>query len=109
MDASTATGILGAGIGVVLLIWLMIGLLSGLVVGALARFLLPGPDPMSWIRTLGYGIGGSFLGGLVGRLLKVPQGLDFVLAVACAAALIWFFTRRKTTPSLPSGPDPENS
>jgi uncharacterized membrane protein YeaQ/YmgE (transglycosylase-associated protein family) len=104
MDTSTAAGVVGTGIGVILLIWLALGLLSGLVVGALARFLLPGPDPMSWIRTLGYGIGGSFLGGLIGRLLKLSQGLDFVLAVACAAALIWFFTRRNKTPSMPPGP-----
>jgi uncharacterized membrane protein YeaQ/YmgE (transglycosylase-associated protein family) len=95
MDASTAAGTIGTGIGVILLIWVAIGLVSGLVVGALARFVLPGPDPMSWFRTVGYGIGGSFLGGFIGRLLKVPDSLGFVLSVACAAALIWFFTRRK--------------
>lgn len=94
MDASTAAGTVGTTIGVFVLIMIVIGLLSGLVIGALARFLIPGPDPMSWFRTMGYGIGGSFLGGLVGRLLKVPDSLGFLLAVACAAALIWFFTRR---------------
>ena len=41
------------------------------------------------------GIGGSFVGGMVGRLLHVPESLSFVLSVACAAGLIWFFTRRK--------------
>lgn len=97
MDASTAAGAVGVGVGVFLLIVIVIGLLSSLVIGALARFLIPGPDPMSWIRTLGYGIGGSFLGGLIGRALKVPDSLSFVLAVACAAMLIWFFTRRKKT------------
>ena len=29
-----------------------------------------------------------------GRLLHVPESLSFVLSVACAAGLIWFFTRR---------------
>jgi uncharacterized membrane protein YeaQ/YmgE (transglycosylase-associated protein family) len=95
MDASTAAGTVGVGVGVFLLIVVVIGLLSSLVIGALARFLIPGPDPMSWFRTVGYGIGGSFLGGFIGRLLKVPDSLGFVLSVACAAALIWFFTRRK--------------
>lgn len=95
MDAATGTGagLMGLGAGVLitaLIIWLLIGL----AIGALARFLLPGPDPMSWGKTLLFGIGGSFLGGFVGRLLNVPQGLDFVLSVACAAGLIWFFTRR---------------
>jgi len=94
MDASTAAGTVGTGIGVFLLILVVVGAISGLIVGGIARFLLPGPDPMSWPRTIGYGIGGSFLGGIVGRVLHVPQSLGFVLSVACAAGLIWFFTRR---------------
>lgn len=69
--------------------------LSGLIIGALARWLLPGPDPMSYLATIGYGIGGSLVGGLVSRLLGVPEGFSFVVAVAGAAALIWFFRRRK--------------
>jgi len=95
MDASTAAGTVGTGLGVFLLVLVVLGALSGLIIGGIARFLLPGPDPMSWFRTIGYGIGGSFIGGLVGRLLNVPQTFSFVLSVACAAALIWFFTRRK--------------
>jgi hypothetical protein len=39
------------------------------------------------------------MGGLVGRLLHVPLALSFVLEVACAAGLIWFFTRRNKTPA----------
>jgi uncharacterized membrane protein YeaQ/YmgE (transglycosylase-associated protein family) len=49
---------------------------------------------MSWLRTILFGIGGSFVGGMVGRLLHVPEALSFVLSVACAAGLIWVFTRR---------------
>jgi len=95
MDATTAAGTVGTGIGVFLLVLVVLGVLSGLVVGAIARFLLPGPDPMSWLRTIGYGIAGSFLGGLLCRVLGIPQLPCFVLSVACAAGLIWFFTRRK--------------
>jgi uncharacterized membrane protein YeaQ/YmgE (transglycosylase-associated protein family) len=94
MDASTAAGTVGAGIGVFLLVLVVVGAISGLIVGGIARFLLPGPDAMSWLRTIAYGIGGSFVGGMVGRLLHVPRSLGFVLSVACAAGLIWFFTRR---------------
>ncbi len=99
MDASTAAGTVGTGIGVFLLVLVVVGAISGLIVGGIARFLLPGPDPMSWPRTILYGIGGSFLGGMVGRLLNVPEYLSFVLSVACAAGLIWFFTRRNKTPT----------
>ncbi len=63
MDASTTAGTLGTGLGVFLIVLLVLGAVSGLVVGAIARFLLPGPDPMSWGKTMLYGIGGSFLGG----------------------------------------------
>ncbi|MEY2919886.1 MAG: hypothetical protein RL261_1191 [Pseudomonadota bacterium] len=99
MDASTAAGTAGAGIGIFLLVLVVVGAISGLIVGGIARFLLPGPDPMSWPRTILYGIGGSFVGGLVGRLLNVPETFSFVLSVACAAGLIWFFTRRNKTPA----------
>lgn len=41
----------------------------GLVAGFLARWIVPGPDPLSLPRTLAIGLGGSFLGGLVGYWL----------------------------------------
>ena len=99
MDASTAAGTAGVGIGIFLLVLVVVGAISGLIIGGIARFLLPGPDPMSWPRTILFGIGGSFVGGLIGRLLHVPEYLSFVLSVACAAGLIWFFTRRNKTPT----------
>lgn len=99
MDASTAAGTVGAGLGIFLLVMVVVGAVSGLIVGGIARFLLPGPDPMSWLRTILYGIAGSFVGGMIGRLLGIPEYLGFVLAVACAAGLIWFFTRRSKTPA----------
>ena len=65
MDASTAAGRVGTGIGVFLQVLVVVGAISG----------------------------------LVGRLLHVPQALDLVLAVACAAGLIWYFTRRNRAPT----------
>jgi len=40
-------------------------IVSGIVVGALARFFYPGPVPMGWLWTIGLGIAGSVLAGLV--------------------------------------------
>lgn len=97
MDTSSAAGtLLGVGIGVLVLylIYLVIG---GLIVGALARLVLPGPDPMGWLATLGYGIAGSFLGGIVGRMLGFGN-LGVLLGIACAAGLIWYFRRRGKPP-----------
>jgi uncharacterized membrane protein YeaQ/YmgE (transglycosylase-associated protein family) len=108
MDATTTAGAVGTSLAVFLVVLLVVGAVSGLIVGALARFLLPGPDPMSWGRTLLFGIGGSFVGGLVGRLLHIPDSFGFVLSVACAAGLIWFFTRRNK-PAAGPGPGAPNT
>jgi uncharacterized membrane protein YeaQ/YmgE (transglycosylase-associated protein family) len=72
--------------------WLVV---TGLIVGALARLIVPGPQPIGLIRTALLGIVGSFIGGVLfwaiaDRPAKDPL-LGFVIAVACAAALIWFF------------------
>jgi uncharacterized membrane protein YeaQ/YmgE (transglycosylase-associated protein family) len=44
-------------------------IVAGLVVGALARLLLPGRDPVGCIGTILVGIAGSLVGGFVGNLL----------------------------------------
>ena len=40
-------------------------IISGLIVGVLARFFYPGTVPMGWIMTILLGVGGSLLAGLV--------------------------------------------
>jgi uncharacterized membrane protein YeaQ/YmgE (transglycosylase-associated protein family) len=44
-------------------------LVVGFVIGAIARLLLPGPDPMGCLATALLGIVGSFVGGLLVDLL----------------------------------------
>jgi uncharacterized membrane protein YeaQ/YmgE (transglycosylase-associated protein family) len=97
MDAGSlgAAAAAGAGIGLGMLILMFI--VSGMIVGALARLALPGPDPMSWLATFGYGVGGSFLGGILGSLVRLPWILNLALSIGCAAGLIWYFRRRQKT------------
>ena len=52
------------GIGIIISL-----LVSGLIIGALARLALPGPDPMGILATIGLGLGGSFIGGVVAYIL----------------------------------------
>ena len=93
---SVAKGMgLGVGLGMGLALFFVILAALGLLIGALARLILPGPDPMSIPATMGFGIAGSLLGGLVGALLKLDGRFGFILGVAGAAFLIWFFRRRK--------------
>ena len=44
-------------------------LIWGFAIGGLARFAVPGPDPMPIWMTTAIGIGGSLIGGIVSRLL----------------------------------------
>lgn len=44
-------------------------LILGLVAGAIARFLLPGRDPMGLLGTMLLGVAGSFLGGFLFNVL----------------------------------------
>ena len=70
---------------VILIIW-------GFVVGGLARLALPGPDPMPWYATLGLGLGGSLIGGIVARILfNTASGLIF--AVLGAILLLYLYRR----------------
>lgn len=45
--------------------WIVVGL----IVGALAKLVMPGRDPGGFIITIALGITGSLLGGLLGRVL----------------------------------------
>jgi uncharacterized membrane protein YeaQ/YmgE (transglycosylase-associated protein family) len=82
-----------AGIGIAL--YFAYAAVGGLIIGALARWLLPGPDPMSYLKTMLYGWGGSMTGGVVGWLLRTPTWADLLLSIGGAALLIWYFRRRK--------------
>lgn len=44
-------------------------LLIGLIAGFIARFLVPGPDPMGWVGTMVLGVVGSFVGGSLAALI----------------------------------------
>jgi uncharacterized membrane protein YeaQ/YmgE (transglycosylase-associated protein family) len=49
-------------------------LVVGFVVGVIARFLLPGPDPMGCLGTAFLGIAGSLVGGLLANALYGGSG-----------------------------------
>jgi uncharacterized membrane protein YeaQ/YmgE (transglycosylase-associated protein family) len=69
--------------------------LTGLVVGALGRLALPGPDPMSIGQTILVGIGGSLAAGLIGRLLFGGRGGGFILAVLCSLGIVYLIRRSR--------------
>jgi uncharacterized membrane protein YeaQ/YmgE (transglycosylase-associated protein family) len=72
----------------------MIGfLVAGLVIGALARLFKPGRQNLSILATLGLGLVGSLIGGLIAQLFGTGSIwelniLGFVLAVVAAVLLV---------------------
>ncbi|MGZ4258589.1 MAG: GlsB/YeaQ/YmgE family stress response membrane protein [Gaiellaceae bacterium] len=65
---------------------------SGLIVGALARLALPGPDPMGILATIGLGLAGSFLGGLIAGLLWA-RSAGFVFSLVGAIVVLYLYRR----------------
>ena len=72
-------------------------LFTGLIVGALARLALPGRDPMSIPMTIGIGIAGSFVAGLLYRLVSDGEGSGFglLLSIVVATGLVYLVRRRR--------------
>lgn len=81
-------GVAIVGLVLELLWWALVGLL----IGALARLVLPGGQPIGWLGTIGSGIAGALLGGIVGDALGWGGVLQFVLAVVAAALIIAFLS-----------------
>jgi uncharacterized membrane protein YeaQ/YmgE (transglycosylase-associated protein family) len=84
-----------------------VGILSwivlGLVVGVLAKWIMPGPDPGGIVVTILLGIGGAVVGGFLGSLLGLGSVTGFnlgslVLAVAGALGLLWGHRRLRASP-----------
>jgi uncharacterized membrane protein YeaQ/YmgE (transglycosylase-associated protein family) len=66
-------------------------LLIGLVIGALAKLVMPGKDPGGVIITILIGIAGSLLAGFIGREMQwygTNQGAGFLASVAGAVLLL---------------------
>lgn len=55
-------------------------LVSGLIIGLLARFAVPGKDPLPIWQTVLLGIAGSLLGGFVAGLVGAIDGDDTITA-----------------------------
>jgi len=80
-------------------------IIAGIVVGILARVVLPGRQAYGWIVTILLGIGGALIGYWIASQMGVAQtrGIDWIrwiLSVAAAAVLSVIFsaiTRRRRT------------
>ena len=75
-----------------LAVFIVIVLVGGVVIGALARLAVPGPDPMPIWLTAAFGIVGAALGGLVTRIFFGPV-VSLPLALLGAIVLLVLYRR----------------
>jgi uncharacterized membrane protein YeaQ/YmgE (transglycosylase-associated protein family) len=69
-------------------------LIIGLVIGALAKLMMPGRDPGGILVTMLLGMAGSLLGGFLGRLFGLygpNQGAGFIVSILGAILLLWLY------------------
>ena len=70
----------------------------GLLVGILAKWIMPGDDPGGLVMTILLGIAGAFVGGFLGSLVGLGSFTGFnvpSVALATGGALLLLWGRRK--------------
>ncbi|MBM9513091.1 GlsB/YeaQ/YmgE family stress response membrane protein [Desulfogranum marinum] len=72
-------------------------IIMGLIVGALAKMIMPGDDPGGFIVTILIGIAGAFVGGFIGSRLGIGDvtGFNFgSIGIAIGGAILLLFGYR---------------
>ncbi len=75
-------------------------IVMGLIVGIIAKIIMPGEDPGGFFMTIVLGIAGAFVGGLIGSFLGWGTVTGFnlgslALAVGGSLLLLLFYRSRK--------------
>jgi uncharacterized membrane protein YeaQ/YmgE (transglycosylase-associated protein family) len=71
-------------------------ILFGLIVGAIAKLVMPGRDPGGLVVTILLGIVGALMGGFLGRLLGMYQrgeSAGFIMATIGAIVILFIYRR----------------
>ncbi|WP_250461682.1 GlsB/YeaQ/YmgE family stress response membrane protein [Microbulbifer litoralis] len=73
-------------------------IILGLIAGALAKWVMPGPDPGGWIVTIVIGIVGAFIGGWLGSLVGIGGpvtgfGIGDIVTATIGAIIFLFIYR----------------
>jgi uncharacterized membrane protein YeaQ/YmgE (transglycosylase-associated protein family) len=75
-----------------LLVFLLFLVLGGFLLGGLARLAVPGPDPMPFWLTVGIGVGGAIIGGLVAQIVFGNSG-SLLFAYVGAVLLVVLYRK----------------
>jgi len=69
-------------------------ILFGLIVGAVAKLVMPGRDPGGIIVTMAIGIVGALIGGSLGRAVGwygPNDGAGYIVSILGAVLLLWIY------------------
>jgi uncharacterized membrane protein YeaQ/YmgE (transglycosylase-associated protein family) len=69
-------------------------ILFGLIVGVLAKLIMPGRDPGGFLVTIAIGIVGALIGGVIGRGLGFygpQQNAGWLMSIVGAIVLLWLY------------------
>jgi uncharacterized membrane protein YeaQ/YmgE (transglycosylase-associated protein family) len=69
----------------------------GLIVGVLARLILPGKQQMNMLMTILIGVVGALLGGFLWELIFSNHGIAWIGSVIVAVVIVWAYERYLTT------------
>ena len=78
------------------IIW---SIIVGFIIGLCARAIMPGVQQLGFLMTTLLGIGGSIVGGLIGRLFSRPapgsafHPAGFIMSILGALLLLWAWTK----------------
>jgi uncharacterized membrane protein YeaQ/YmgE (transglycosylase-associated protein family) len=77
-------------------------IIVGLIVGALARFVVPGEQKLGWIMTCVLGVAGSLVAGFLGQALgwyQAGEGAGWIASVVGAALLLLIVQKVRSRPA----------
>jgi len=68
--------------------------ISGFIIGVVAKLLMPGKDPGGIVVTIALGIAGAFVGSYAGQVLgmyQAGQPAGWIMSILGAVVLLWLF------------------
>ncbi|HEY3440917.1 MAG TPA: GlsB/YeaQ/YmgE family stress response membrane protein [Paludibaculum sp.] len=76
--------------------WLIKTAIVGLIVGSIAKWVMPGKDPGGFWITMALGIAGSFVGTMIGQfagLYDDSQAAGWIVSTIGAVLLLWVYRK----------------
>jgi uncharacterized membrane protein YeaQ/YmgE (transglycosylase-associated protein family) len=90
------------------IVWMII---IGLVIGAIAKLVMPGPDPGGILVTMLLGIAGALVAGVLGRMLglyETGQPAGFFASILGAMLILFIYRMAKPRRQIDKKPGPHH-